>query len=181
MGVTIANDFSWDLHIYTKAPQRLYFIKHVIFDAFIKMKRVAYLTLCRPLLEYACEVWDLFLVKQVKFLDNVQKRAVRFIAGLKGRETISGTREILWLEVLELWRKNFRMALIVEIFSKEISSTLAGNSEFLQDKMHQYKTRLAAKNAPPAICSNKSFYQNIFMLRTSRNLRGRLWNFISIF
>ena len=102
LGVTIANDFSWDLHIDTKAPQRLYFIKHVIFDAFIKMKRVAYLTLCRPLLEYACEVWDLFLVRQVKFLDNVQKRAVRFIAGLKSRESISGTREILWLEVLEL-------------------------------------------------------------------------------
>jgi len=31
-------------------------IKHVLFDAPGRVKRVAYLTLCRPLLEYACEV-----------------------------------------------------------------------------------------------------------------------------
>ena len=92
-----------------------FFMKqHVLFDAPRKVKRVAYLTLCIPLLEYGCEVWDPFLViRQVKLLENVQKRAVRFIAGLKGRESISEAREILGLEVLELRRHNFRkMALI---------------------------------------------------------------------
>ena len=61
LGVTIANDFSWDLHIdeiVAKASQRLGFMKHVLFDALRNVKRVAYLTLCRPQLEYACEVWD---------------------------------------------------------------------------------------------------------------------------
>ena len=89
LGVTIANDFSWDLHIdeiAAKASQRLGFMKHVLFHAPRKVKRVAYLTLCRPLLEYACEVWDPFIVRQMKLLENVQRRAVRFIAGLKGKK-----------------------------------------------------------------------------------------------
>ena len=108
LGVTIANDFSWDLYIdeiAAKASQRLGFMKHVLFDAPRKVKRVAYLTLCRPLLKYACEVWDPFLVRQVKLMENAQRRAVRFIAGLKGRESSSEAREILGWEVLELRRK----------------------------------------------------------------------------
>ena len=137
-------------------------MKHVLFDAPRKVKRVAYLTLCRPLLKYACEVWDPFIVRQVKLLDNLQRRAVRFIAGLKGRESISEAREILGLEVLELRRKDFRLALMLKILSREIPSALVGNFEVLQDEMHQYETRLAASNAPPAFCSNKNFYQNSF-------------------
>ena len=65
LDVTIANDFSWDLHIdkiAAKASQRLGFMKRVLFDASRKVKRVAYR---RPLLEYACEAWDSFLVRQV--------------------------------------------------------------------------------------------------------------------
>ena len=66
------------------------------------------------------------------------------------------------------------MTLMLKILSKEIPFTLVGNFEVLQDEMHQYETRLAASNAPPAFCSNKNVYQNSFMLRTSHNLRGRL-------
>ena len=68
------------------ASQRLSFMKHDLFDAPRKVQRVAYLTLCRPLLEYACEVLDPLLARQVTVLENVQRRAVHFIAGLKGRE-----------------------------------------------------------------------------------------------
>ena len=66
------------------------------------------------------------------------------------------------------------MALMLKILSREIPSALVGNFEVLQDEMHQYETRLAASNAPPAFCSNKNVYQNSFMPRTSRNLRSRL-------
>ena len=38
-------------------------------------------------------------------MENVQRRAVRFIAGLKGIESVSEAREILDLEVLELKKK----------------------------------------------------------------------------
>ena len=61
LGINVSNNFDWDVHIDSvtaKASQRLGMIKHVLFDAPRKVKRrVAYLTLCRPILEYASEVW----------------------------------------------------------------------------------------------------------------------------
>ena len=82
---------------------------------------------------------------------------------------------MLGFKVLESRRKNFRIALMLKILSKVILSTPVGNLEFLLDNMmHQYETKLAASNAPPAFCSNKTFYQNNFMPRTTRTLRGRL-------
>ena len=67
------------------------------------------------------------------------------------------------MEVLKSRRKNFRMALMLKILSKQILSTLVGNFELMPDEMRQYKTRLAASNVPPAFSSTKSFYQNSFM------------------
>ena len=64
------------------------------------MKTIAYVTLlCRPLLEYACEVWDLFLVKHIDQIEMVQRRAVRFISSLSSREG-GGVTEVLGLELL---------------------------------------------------------------------------------
>ena len=62
------------------------------------------------------------------------------------------------------------MTLMLKILSKEIPFILVGNFEVLQDEMHQYETRLVASYTPPALCSNKNFYQNSFMPWTSRNL-----------
>ena len=61
LGFFILDNFSWDLHIDTiisKACQRLGMIKHVLSIVPVRVRRVAYLTLCRRILEYASEVWD---------------------------------------------------------------------------------------------------------------------------
>ena len=58
--INVSNNFDWDVPIDSeteKASQRLGMIKHVLFAAPRKVKRVAYLTLCRPILENASEVW----------------------------------------------------------------------------------------------------------------------------
>ena len=61
LGINVSNNFDWDVHIDSvtaKVSQRLGMIKHVLFDVPRKVKRrVAYLTLCRPILENASEVW----------------------------------------------------------------------------------------------------------------------------
>jgi len=86
LGVFISNNFSWDFHIETitaRASQRLGMMKHVPFDAPRRVKRVAYLTLCWPLLKYACEVWNPHLARQVSLLKGVQRKAIRFILGIR--------------------------------------------------------------------------------------------------
>ena len=41
----------------------------------------AYKTLVRPILEYGCQVWNPYLVKHIKSIESVQRRATRVICG----------------------------------------------------------------------------------------------------
>ena len=59
-------------------------VKRVLHEAPRNVKKLAYVTPCRPVMEFECEVWDPYLVKHQTQLENVQRRAVRFIAGLRG-------------------------------------------------------------------------------------------------
>ena len=46
-------------------------------------------------MELAFEVWDPYLVSHEAQLENIQRRAVRFIANLRGVENVSVAREKL--------------------------------------------------------------------------------------
>ena len=70
-------------------------IKRVLNKAPLKVKKVAYLTLCKPIMELACEVWHPYLVRHETQLENIQRRAVRFIAKLRGMESVTVAREKL--------------------------------------------------------------------------------------
>ena len=41
----------------------------------------AYKTLVRPILQYGCQVWNPYLVKHIKSIESVQRRATRVICG----------------------------------------------------------------------------------------------------
>ena len=176
LGVEITSDFSWDLQIDSvtaKASRRLGMMRHVLFKAPRKVKRVAYLTLCRPIMEYAGEVWDPHLVRQITSLENVQRRAVRFISDLRGKRSVTEARQFLDLELLEARRKSARMTLMLEILADSRHSSFVDSFKHLQDTTHDHNTRSTTNGEPPAIESNSSFYQYSFMPRTSRNLRGK--------
>jgi len=144
LGVLISNNFSWDLHIETitaRASQRLGMIKHVLFDAPKRVKRVAFLTLCRPLLEYAWEVWDPHLARRVSLLEGVQRTAIRFILGIKGRNSISKGRISLEMELLELRRRNTRMSLMLKFLSGSSHTSFIEGFIQMQNNVHSYQTR----------------------------------------
>ena len=120
LGVEIASTFSWDQHINTisaKAFSILGLIKRTLYSAPKQVKVMAYTSLVRPILEYACEVWDPHLKKHQDKLEHVQSRAIRFIAGLKGISSVSAARENLGIPLLSDRRTDFRIKLLMKILS----------------------------------------------------------------
>ncbi|KAK7095258.1 hypothetical protein V1264_006690 [Littorina saxatilis] len=61
LGVTVQADLKWDIHIDTivkKANQTLGFLRRNLKIGAVHTKELAYKSLVRPLLEYACTAWD---------------------------------------------------------------------------------------------------------------------------
>ena len=64
-------------------------------------------------------VWDQTLVKEIESLEMLQHRAVRFIARLRGRESVTGACSELGLQPLKQRRKNHRLSLLIKILQDE--------------------------------------------------------------
>ena len=86
LGVTVNATLKWDDHvnaITSKAAKRLWFLKKLKRAGVDKQDLVYFfLTVIRPVLEYACSAWHTSLTKQqTTSLENIQRRALQIIAG----------------------------------------------------------------------------------------------------
>ena len=82
LGVTLTSDLTWDLHINAicaKANKSLGFLRRNLKIPAISLKESAYKTFVRPILEYACTVWDPHTQDNISKLEAVQRRAARFV------------------------------------------------------------------------------------------------------
>ena len=86
LGVQISNDLKWSNQVNyaaNKANQVLGSIKKTIkFQNKESLSRL-YKAFVRPHLEYAVQVWNPYLKKDVKVLESVQRRATKLVPGLK--------------------------------------------------------------------------------------------------
>lgn len=100
-------------------------IRHVLY-ASRKVKRVAYFTSCRPILEleYASEVWGPYLARNITSLESIQRRAIRFISGITRNQSVSEARVLLDIDLLESRKKQARM-LIMQKFCLTMATSLA--------------------------------------------------------
>ena len=82
LGVNISQDLTWRKHIEdttTKANKTLGFVRRNLSECTSQVKSVAYTTMVRPRLEYSSTVWDPHLTSDVHTLEQVQRRAARFV------------------------------------------------------------------------------------------------------
>ena len=82
LGVTIQGDLCWDAHInniVSKANSTLGFLRRNLKISSRRVKEQAYKSFVRPILEYACSVWDPHTQKQIDKIEAVQRRAARFV------------------------------------------------------------------------------------------------------
>ncbi len=82
LGVQISSDLKWTTHINkvcAKSNSTLGFIRRNLKHSGKNLKEQAYISLVRPVLEYASIVWDPHTQKDIDRIEGVQRRAARFV------------------------------------------------------------------------------------------------------
>ena len=177
LGILLQEDLNWDKHIdkqTKKGYQVLGMIKRALHEAPSEIRLLAYQTLCRPLLEYASEIWDPYKKKDIHQLEMVQNRAVRFISKLKGRDSVTKAREVLSLETLERRINQARIRPLSKILDPNATNDALVKSfpTLTNSPQHQHVTREITNSIPQtqSVVTNKYLYS--FVPRTIRGLRG---------
>jgi len=78
---------------------------------------------------------------QVSLLEGVQRKAIRFILGIEGRNSITEGRLSLEMELLELRRRNARMSLMLKFLSGSSHTPFIESFNQIQNNIHSYQTR----------------------------------------
>lgn len=84
LGIVLDQKMRWSPHITnitTKANRVLGLIKRNLWNCTQNVKEIAYTTLVRPKLLYACTAWDPYYKKDIGDLERVQRKAARFCTG----------------------------------------------------------------------------------------------------
>jgi hypothetical protein len=181
LGVWLSFALSWRTHIETKArkaSQMLGFLKRNLYNASQKVKLIAYKSLVRSVLEYGSQVWDPYKRLEIDLLESIQRKAVRFICNIKGRqESITPLLEELGLEPLHIRRKNSRIALLHKIIVDSSSETPGAISAKFPELMNSNEnvtdiiTRSRSANHPSNVAAKKNAYHHSFLPRTIRDLK----------
>ena len=84
LGLTFSTNMTWNKHIdiiTKKANSTCAFLRRNISSCSKKVKAQCYTTLVRPNVEYAATIWDPYTKQNIDKLEQVQRRAARFVNG----------------------------------------------------------------------------------------------------
>ena len=96
-----------------KANKSLGFVRRNLYPCSESTKRLAYVTIIRPKLEYATAVWDPYRQEQIASIEAVQRRAARFIKRDYNRtSSVTEMVQSLDLDLLEDRRKAHRLNIL---------------------------------------------------------------------
>jgi len=171
LGVTITYNLTWCTHIANitnKASRTLGFLRRNIKVGSKKIKNLAYVTLVRPLLEFASPVWDPYTAKDIAKLEAVQRRAARWVSN-RYRRSSSVSEMLHDLEWPTLQERRRRARLVT--FYKYHSGELAINCKTspAPQARSSRSTHPAAYKVPT---SRTQYRQNAFFPRTTRDWNG---------
>ena len=146
------------------ANQQFGIIKRALYWAPINVKLLTYKTLCLPHLEYAAAAWDSSSKKDISDIEQLQDQAVRFIAGIKGRDGVEDAKTRLGLIPLHKRRRDQRLRLLMRILAKEEhhSSLSESYNEIMKQPATTMTTRSQTRGIPATFRTNSTQYHNSF-------------------
>jgi len=167
LGIEFSCNLKWNLHLdilASKATRTLGMLQRVLKTADTKTRLVAYNTLVKPILEYGCQVWDPYLKKDIKKLEKIQNKALRFVFKIKHQISFSKLRKDTGILSLAKRRKRKRIKLYCQVIE---SGVIQDRYQSAPERFHQ--TRQREGLFLPSIRTNA--YYHSFWPRTTRNLR----------
>ena len=120
LGVTINSKLRWNTHvsaITAKATRTLNVIRRTLHPCHPEVKKVAYMSLVRPKLEYSSAAWNPYTQNDTTQLEKVQRNAARFI--LSDYERKSSVTDMLYklnLDTLERRRQHHMVKTFHKVF-----------------------------------------------------------------
>ena len=124
LGVSLSENLSWKPHILNitnKANSTLGFVKRNLHHCPQRGKDQAYKSLVRPRLEYGCAVWDPYRAYQKSWIEQVQRRAARFVTRTYTREEgcVTNALKLLNWPTLEKRRQVARLTLMYKCVTNQ--------------------------------------------------------------
>jgi len=119
LGITFNSDLTFGEHITNitnKANSTIGFLRRNLNIGSMHMKTLAYQSLVRPRIEYACTVWDPHTKQDIQRLEMVQRRAARFVSNrYRNRSSVGDMLERLEWPSLQDRRRVARLTMIYRI------------------------------------------------------------------
>lgn len=147
LGIHFQSDLAWHYHtdvILAAANRSLGFIKHSLKNAPPHIRKLAYVTLVRPKIEYASAIWEPLQAYLIQNIESLQNRAVRFIFSDYSRHSsITALRDRAELESLSHRRQAARLSLFHKLYHHPILSgdLFQAPAVTFPRRDHQYKVK----------------------------------------
>lgn len=120
LGINLQSDLTWHHHInltLASANRTFGIMKHRLKQAPSHLKKLAYTTLIRPKIEYACAIWDPSQDYIIRNIESLQSRAARFIfSDFSPYSSVTSLKIRAELPPLSLRRKHARLSLFHKLY-----------------------------------------------------------------
>lgn len=124
LGVILSNDMTFTTHINktcSKSSKTLGLLQRNLRHCPPKLKETAYKSMCRSTLEYASQIWDPHLKKEVEQIERIQRKAARMVSNdYRQHSSVSKMMNDLKWEPLSDRRQAARLSLLYQILHEEI-------------------------------------------------------------
>ena len=121
LGLNISTNLSWTPHIDNvakKANNTNAFLRRNISTCPSKIKEQCYRTMVRPIMEYACVVWDPITQKDTHKIEMVQRRATRFVYGdYRTTSSVTSMLNSLQWDTLQHRRQQIKVTMLFRVIN----------------------------------------------------------------
>ena len=176
LGLTFSSDGKWNNHInniLTSAAKILGVMRKVKYKLSRKCLNQIYFTHLRPLLEYACIVWDGCTLYDKELLEKIQNEAARIVSGLTRSVSLRNLyTEVKWPS-LEKRRSYLKLINIYKMHNGQCPNYL---TNLLPPTVHEQSSRNLRNAEDYTILSRRTLLYSRSFLPSAINL----WNSLPI-